>query len=129
MEDYRDDCPCGCYGDPGKCVWLDSNVCAACGLEDCPCGCEGDPDECVCDVQVRWNPTCEKCGLADCECQKLGYCVCENRRNPDPDGKPWGPSLYNPLHDNFHEFKDDSSYRDMSSRYRRNPRIDIRRFM
>lgn len=43
------------------------------------------------------------------------------RRNPAPDGKPWGPSLYNPLEDTNHEFKDDSHYKKVISKLRRNP--------
>jgi len=133
MRDYscvacgRVNCSCGCEGDPDECVCdIRSNpdVCASCGLADCSCGCEGDPDECVCDIQIRWNPGCSKCGRIDCNCESLGYCICgDNRRNPDPEGEPWGPELYNPLEDNDHQFKDDSVYRSISSRFRRNPRI------
>jgi len=95
--------------------------CVACGLIDCPCECDGDPEYCTCNAELRSNPICEGCGLEDCECQSVGYCVCDKRRNPDPDGNPWGPSLYNPFEDDHHEFKDDSVYRNMISRFRRNP--------
>lgn len=43
------------------------------------------------------------------------------RRNPDPDGNPWGPTLYNPLVDTQHPFKDESHYNEMISKLRRNP--------
>ena len=43
------------------------------------------------------------------------------RRNPAPDGSAWGPHLYNPLEDDKHEFKDDSHYKKIASKLRRNP--------
>lgn len=43
------------------------------------------------------------------------------RRNPDPDGKPWGPQLYNPLMDNNRKFKNEGHYKKMISKLRRNP--------
>lgn len=43
------------------------------------------------------------------------------RRNPDPEGNPWGPSLYDPLKDKKHSFKDDRHYKRVASRLRRNP--------
>jgi hypothetical protein len=43
------------------------------------------------------------------------------RRNPDPDGKPWGPKLYNPLQDTNSKFKDDRHYKNIISKLRRNP--------
>ena len=78
-------------------------ACVTCGLVDCPCGCDGDPEYCICDVEFRENPgpICEGCGLEGCECQSVGYCVCDKRRNPDPDGKPWGPSLYDPFESRY----------------------------
>ena len=98
--------------------------CWKCGKSNCGCGCNGNPYACICDVTrrnpLRRNPVCEKCGVEDCKCQTLGYCVCDKRRNPDPDGNPWGPSLYNPLEDDHHQFKDDSIYRHIASRFRRN---------
>lgn len=46
-----------------------------------------------------------------------------NRKlNPDPNGKPWGPKLYNPLDDDNHPFKNESHYTSIISKlYRRNP--------
>lgn len=43
------------------------------------------------------------------------------RRNPAPDGTPWGPSLYNPLEDSNNTFKDDKHYKKVISKLRRNP--------
>jgi hypothetical protein len=43
------------------------------------------------------------------------------RRNPDPDGNPWGPQLYNPLKDRRHKFKNEAHYKKMITRLRRNP--------
>jgi hypothetical protein len=43
------------------------------------------------------------------------------RRNPDPDGKPWGPQLYNPLQDNNRKFKNEGHYKKMIAKLRRNP--------
>lgn len=43
------------------------------------------------------------------------------RRNPDSSGNAWGPSLYNPLNDIDHPFKDESHYQKMISKLRRNP--------
>jgi hypothetical protein len=40
------------------------------------------------------------------------------RSNPD---KNWGPTLYNPLEDNDHAFKDDSHYQRTIAKLRRNP--------
>ena len=44
------------------------------------------------------------------------------RRNPDPDGKPWGPTLYDPLEDKTNKFKDETHYKKVLAKlYRRNP--------
>jgi len=40
----------------------------------------------------------------------------EYRSNPD-----WGPTLYNPLDDDNHDFKDDSHYEKTIAKLRRNP--------
>jgi len=48
-------------------------------------------------------------------------------RNPDPTGQPWGPSLYDPLGDNDHNFKDESHYKKIISKLRRNPYRRLRR--
>lgn len=73
--------------------------CAACGKATCGCGCAGDPMACMCPgFQRGW------------------------RRNPAPNGDPWGPKLYNPLEDDDHEFLDDSHYQRTISKLRRNPR-------
>jgi len=70
-------------------------------------------------VALRRNPTkyCPRCG-------KLKRAYNRNpwsRRNPDPSGKPWGPTLYNPLIDKNHPFKDESHYQKMISKLKRNP--------
>jgi hypothetical protein len=43
------------------------------------------------------------------------------RRNPCPEGKPWGPDLYNPLKDTNNKFKNERHYARMISKLRRNP--------
>ena len=43
------------------------------------------------------------------------------RRNPDPEGNPWGPKLYNPLEDTNNKFKNERHYTKMISKLRRNP--------
>ena len=43
------------------------------------------------------------------------------RRNPCPEGKPWGPQLYNPLTDDNNKFKNERHYKRMISKLRRNP--------
>lgn len=46
------------------------------------------------------------------------------RRNPDgldDQGNSWGPSLYNPLNDKDHPFKDESHYQKIIAKLRRNP--------
>ena len=58
------------------------------------------------------------CGLMG----RLPWAGSRHRRNPDPNGAPWGPDLYNPLEDEDHPFKDESEYRSVTkSLYRRNP--------
>jgi len=59
------------------------------------------------DIQYEGNPHRRNPG---------GY-----RRNPDPDGKPWGPQLYNPLTDNNRKYKNEGHYKRMISKLRRNP--------
>jgi hypothetical protein len=43
------------------------------------------------------------------------------RRNPCPEGRPWGPKLYNPLKDTNNKFKNERHYTRMISKLRRNP--------
>ena len=44
------------------------------------------------------------------------------KRNPDPNGNPWGPSLYDPLSDKENKFKDESNYQGVITKlYRKNP--------
>ena len=53
---------------------------------------------------------------------RLPWAGSHYRRNPDPNGAPWGPDLYNPLEDEDHPFKDESEYRSVTKPlYRRNP--------
>lgn len=43
------------------------------------------------------------------------------RNNPGPNGENWGPSLYNPLNDSDHPFKDETHYQKIIAKLRRNP--------
>jgi len=53
---------------------------------------------------------------------RLGWINRPRRRNPDPNGRPWGPELYNPLEDTRHPFKNEAEYRSVvKPLYRRNP--------
>lgn len=89
--------------------WL---PCVGCGLASCECGCAGDASLCFCGV--RYRPNLEPYSTSTTN----RYRSNPYRLNPD---EKWGPTLYNPLEDTNHKFKDDSHYQKTIAKLRRNP--------